>query len=50
MLKLSDKLYNINSNISVMTYVKKERLTLEHQKQLNKILADVIKVLRENDL
>ena len=45
--KLSERLYQINANISAMTYITKQRLTLEHQAQLNSILAETIKTLRE---
>ena len=45
--KLSERLYTINANLSAMTYLTKQRLTLEHQAQLNLILAETIKTLRE---
>lgn len=48
--KLSEKLYKFNAFISVQTFIKKERLTLNHQEELNKILAETITVLRENNL
>ena len=48
--KLSEKLYRVNANISAMTFIKKERLTLQHQQQLNTLLSEIIKVLREVDL
>ena len=48
--KLSERLYRINANISALTYIMKKQLTLEQQEDLNKILAETIKVLREVNL
>jgi len=45
--KAIEKLYNINANISAITFIYKQRFSLEEQSILNRRLGEVIKQLRE---
>ena len=46
-MKTSDKLYNINANISLHFIALKQEPKLEHMEYLNQELAEIIKEIRK---
>lgn len=46
-MKTSDKLYNINRQLSTQCFFAKKELSLKQMEHLNKLLAEIIKEIRE---
>lgn len=42
-----EELYNLNANISAITFIHKQRFTLKDQEVLNKRLGEIIGKLRD---
>ena len=42
-----DKLYNLNANISAVTYIHKQNPTIKTMQDINRLLGEIIKELRE---